>query len=183
MAEILIRSDKSQLVKEKLIPKKRKERLLLFTQLHELLSKLYQVRYKVPENDISSIASEFEAFGITEKLQINTWWTPTENWPVERMLEVGSLQIALAIHLLKLPPSEVVSSTIEQKGVDPRLNKTIFVVGYRDDHGNICVQQESPVMAADSQQVIEDNKPKYETVLVEYKPEEIKELLQQLGAG
>lgn len=38
-------------------------------------------------------------------------------------------------------------------------------------------------MAADSQQVIEDNKPKYETVLVEYKPEEIKELLQQLGAG
>ncbi len=183
MAEVTIRYDKQGLKKEKLIPQKREERLGLLGQLHELLSQLYKVRYKVPENDISSIASEFEAFGIAEKLQINTWWTPTENWPVVRMLEVGSLQIALAIHFLNFPSSEVVSSTIEQKGVDPRLNKTIFVVGYRDDQGNICVQQESPVMAADGQQVIEDNKPKYETISVEYKPEEIKELLQQLGAG
>ncbi len=180
MAEIKIQADQRRLIESHSIPLSEDERLVRFDSLLSILSKLYQKKYEVPEPDISTILTDFHASGNSEPLQINTWWTPTENWPVDRMLEVGSLQIALAIHYLNLPENMMVTSTIEQKGVDPRFNKTVFVMGYIDDAGSILVIQEKPQLDDFGQQIVIDGKPQYESVEVRCDQSYLQELMNGL---
>lgn len=97
------------------------------------------------------------------------------------MLEVGSQQIALAIYQLHFSENMLVTSTIEQRGVDPQLNKTIFVYGYKDKDGIVHVTQEKPMIDEFGKQIIVNGTPQYDSVQVEYTQEDLRVLADELG--
>ncbi|MCA9368861.1 hypothetical protein KC721_01050 [Candidatus Woesebacteria bacterium] len=163
------------------MPSSKEDLSIVFEALYRTFSKLYQLKYGVPKDDIAGILTDFTSLGESELLQVNTWWTPTEDWPVDRMLEVGSQQIALAIYQLHFSENMLVTSTIEQRGVDPQLNKTIFVYGYKDKDGIVHVTQEKPMIDEFGKQIIVNGTPQYDSVQVEYTQEDLRVLADELG--
>ncbi len=180
MAEINLSTDPRKLTEIGVLPDIESEQFTINDRLLHLMSLLYQAEYQVDAEDIALLGRSHQAFGSSEPIQINTWWTATEDWTIDNMLEVGSWQIAIAIHDLNLPEDTLVTSTIEQKGIEPRLNKTIFVMGQRNPQGQIDITQEIPVLDDHGRQQYSQGKPRYELVEQTISPSEIQQFVDSL---
>jgi len=144
MAEITLNTDSKVLITREILPAEDNIRDQMFGKFLYLIAALY-VSKGVPETDLSLIQKDIKTFGPTEPIQINSWWTTAETWNVDDMLDMASWQTALTIDAFNLQERALVSSTLEQKGVDPQHNKTIFVMGQRTSPSVIEITQDAPI--------------------------------------
>jgi hypothetical protein len=144
MPEITLNTNRQKLVGEAIVPQEERLQYQQFSDLLYLVAALF-VNNGAPASDVSLIQKDILSFGSTEPVQINCWWTPAETWETDAMLDMSAWATAITIDSLNLPTGMCASSTLEQKGVDPKYNKTVFVIGQRISQKEILITQDVPV--------------------------------------